>query len=277
MTSKILSASEPAENAYYLLRRGQSALMVSVPHAGVGIPADIAARMTPQALERADTDWHLPLVYDFLEAMDATVLVATQSRLVIDLNRPPDNQNLYPGQDTTGLIPVDTFRREPVYATAVPDAAEIVARRDRFWQPYHQTLKAELARLRSTHPKVVLWDAHSIASELPRFFDGKLTDLNFGTANGAACEPSLIEAILAPVKTQSQFDWVLNGRFTGGYITRSNGAPAQGIHAVQLEMTQAIYMDETAPFGLREDRCQLLRPLLNNCLSQALDWAKQAV
>ena len=151
--------------------------------------------------------------------------------------------------------------------------ADVVSRIERYWQPYHDALRSELARLRTDHPKVVLWDAHSIASVLPRFFEGRLTDLNFGTAKGAACDPALIEVVLQPVRRQADYDWVLNGRFTGGYITRTYGAPANDIHAVQLEMTQVIYMDEQAPFPLIEDKTADLRPLLRQCLQGALSWA----
>ncbi|MGE0803206.1 MAG: N-formylglutamate deformylase [Lautropia sp.] len=257
----------------FLLRRGSSPLMVSMPHVGTVVPAELARRMTPVALTLADTDWHLPLVYDFLAALDATVLVATHSRLVIDLNRPPDDENLYPGRDTTGLVPVDTFRKEPVYRGAAPDAVEIAARHDVYWQPYHAALADELARLRRRHRRVVLWDAHSIASELPRFFAGRLTDLNFGTVDGTSCDPALAAAVLAPVAAQTAYSHVLNGRFKGGYITRRHGAPAAGIHAIQLEMSQIIYMDEMPPFALRTDRSARLRPLLRECLAAARDWA----
>jgi len=256
----------------YLLRRGNSGLIVSMPHVGTLVPQHLAACMTPEALLLADTDWHLPLVYD-LEGLDATILVATHSRLVIDLNRPPDDENLYPGRDTTGLIPTDTFRKEPVYREGVPDAAETASRRQAYWLPYHLALEAELARLRQANGQVVLWDAHSIASELPRFFSGRLTDLNFGTADGASCAPALIDAILAGVQTQQRYSWVLNGRFRGGYITRRFGDPANGVHAVQLEMSQVIYMDETAPFALRPDLCGHLSPLLRHCVAAAEQWA----
>ena len=256
----------------YLLRRGNSALMVSMPHVGTLVPEVLAARMTPAALALADTDWHLPLVYD-LEGIDATILIATHSRLVVDLNRPPTDENLYPGRDTTGLIPVDTFHKEPVYRGEPPDEAETAARRETYWRPYHQALEAELARLRQAHPRVVLWDAHSIASVLPRFFSGRLTDLNFGTADGGSCDAGLIDAILEPVKAQQRYSWVLNGRFKGGYITRNFGNPKAGIHGVQLEMTQVIYMDESPPFSLQPDRCAGLAPLLRRCVSAAAGWS----
>lgn len=263
-----------ADPPLYHLIRGDAPLLVSMPHVGTHVPAALAARMTPAALSLADTDWHLPLVYDFLEALGATVLVATHSRLAVDLNRPPSGENLYPGRDTTTLVPVDTFRKEPVYTGAPPDATEIAQRVERYWQPYHEALAAELARLRGRHPRVALWDAHSIASELPRFFDGRLWDLNFGTAGGASCDPGMSGAILAPVRAQRDYTWVLNGRFTGGYITRRYGDPARGVHAIQLEMSQVVYMDETAPFALREDLCAPLRPLLRECLRAALAWIR---
>ena len=193
-----------ADPAFELLR-GDAPLLVSMPHVGTGLPPQVVGRLTPEGVPLADTDWHLPIVYDFAAAMGATVLVATQSRYLIDLNRPPDGSSLYPGMATTSLVPTQTFRGEPLWRDAPPGDDEIAARRERWWQPYHSALDAELARLRTLHPRVVLWDAHSIASVLPRFFEGRLPDLNFGTADGASCDPSLIEAVLAPVRAQSEY------------------------------------------------------------------------
>jgi N-formylglutamate deformylase len=270
MTAFERDARDPA----YELVRGDAPLLVSMPHVGTGLPPDIACRLTPAALELADTDWHLPLLYDFVAALGGTLLIATQSRYVVDLNRPPDGSSLYPGMTTTGLVPAETFRGEPLYRDGLPDDAEVAARREQWWRPYHATLSDELQRLRATHPRVVLWDAHSIASVLPRFFEGRLPDLNFGTADGASCDPGLIEAVLAPVRAQQDFSWVLNGRYKGGHITRSHGRPGTGVHAIQLEKAQEIYMDETAPFAIQEARAARLRPLLRGCLQAALDWAR---
>jgi N-formylglutamate deformylase len=261
--------SDPA----FELIRGDAPLVVSMPHVGTGLPADIAARLTPEAATLVDTDWHLPILYDFVAALGATVIVATQSRYVIDLNRPPDGSSLYPGMTTTGLVPTETFRGEPVWRDAAPTDTQIAERRERWWRPYHDALSGELARLRTQHPRVVLWDAHSIASVLPRLFEGRLMDLNFGTASGASCDLELIHAVLAPVWAQRHYSWMLNGRFKGGHITRHYGRPGDGVHAIQLEMAQAIYMDESAPFALDEARSARLRPLLQACLGRALDWA----
>jgi N-formylglutamate deformylase len=187
----------------HALTRGRLPLLVSFPHAGTGIPPDIEARMTPEARLRADTDWHLPQLYDFVAQMGASTLVPQMSRYVIDLNRPPEDTNLYPGQDTTGLVPQDTFRKQPLYLPGqAPDAAEAQQRRERYWEPYHDALRGELDRLRALHGSVVLWDAHSIASVLPRFFEGKLPDLNLGTDQGRACAPRVQAAVEAVLGSQ---------------------------------------------------------------------------
>ena len=256
------------------LTRGTTPLLVSFPHVGTEIPDDIAQRLTPVALQRADTDWHLPLLYNFARELGASTLVAHFSRFVIDLNRPPGDASLYPGRDTTGLVPIDTFHKESLYQGALPAAAEIAARRERYWRPYHVALATEIERLQSEHGVAVLWDAHSIASVLPRFFDGKLPDLNLGTADGASCSPQLQSVVESTLRSQSAYTWVANGRFTGGYITRRYGQPTKAVHALQMEMCQCTYMDESAPFALREDLADGVRPILRALLDTVLRWAK---
>jgi N-formylglutamate deformylase len=255
----------------FALTRGTAPLLVSVPHAGMHIPPALERRMTPAALQRADVDWHLPRLYDFARAMGATLLAANYARHVIDLNRPPQDESLYPGQDVTGLLPMDTFRKEPLYLPGqAPDAAERDERRERYWRPYHDALRGELERLRSLHDHVVLWDAHSICSVLPRFFEGRLTDLNLGTADGRACAPALQAAVEAQMAAQSDYTHVSNGRFKGGWITRHYGAPSQGVHALQLEICQCTYMDETAPFAYRTDLAARVQPLLQRMVAAAV-------
>lgn len=256
-------------------------LLISMPHAGTDIPADVAATMTPAALVKADTDWHLRELYGFARELGASTLAARWSRYVIDLNRPPDNANLYPGQDTTGLCPLDTFSREPLYQPGrAPDDAEVRRRLALYWQPYHDQLRAELDRLLATHGTVVLWEAHSIASVVPRFFDGKLPDLNFGSADGASCAAALTETVTAIASDiggsqgVGQYTIAVNGRFKGGHITRTYGRPETGIHALQLEMCQSTYMDETAPFAYRPDLAGQVQPVLRRMLQAAADWAQ---
>ncbi len=254
---------------------GTLPLLVSIPHVGTDIPDDIAARLTPEALVRADTDWHLDKLYGFAAAMGASVLAARWSRYVIDLNRPPEDFNLYPGMDTTGLCPVDTFHKEPLYARDdVPGRDEIAERLARYWQPYHVALRTELDRLLACHGRVVLWDAHSIASRVPRFFEGRLPDLNFGTAQGSACANGLDAAVMAPAAAQERYSVAHNGRFKGGYITRQYGRPERGVHAIQLEMCQCLYMDEQAPFTYRPELAAEVQPLLRELLRAAVAWAR---
>jgi N-formylglutamate deformylase len=260
----------------FRFRAGSAPLLISMPHVGIDIPDDIAATMAPIALARADTDWHLEQLYAFAEEMGASTLAARWSRYVIDVNRPPEDTNLYPGLDTTGLCPVDTFARAPLYqAGRAPSDAQVKQRLQRYWQPYHQQLRAELDRLLALHGRVVLWDAHSIASVVPRFFAGRLPDLNVGTASGASCAPELARVVLTVAQDQRQFTVAVNGRFKGGFITRHYGQPHHHVHAIQLEMCQYLYMDEAAPFGYRADHAERVLPVLRGCVAAASDWVRQ--
>ncbi len=259
----------------YRFNAGSAPLLVSMPHVGTEIPDDIAAAMAPCAQARADTDWHLEQLYGFARELGASTLAARWSRYVIDLNRPPENTNLYPGQDTTGLCPVDTFAREPLYQPGrAPDAAEVQRRLAAYWQPYHDCLRTELSRLLARHGRVVLWEAHSIASVVPRFFEGKLPDLNFGTADGASCDGALTALVTNLARAGERFTVAVNGRFKGGHITRRYGNPAGGVHAIQLEMCQSTYMNESFPFDYRPDLAEQVQPVLRDMLQAAAGWAR---
>ena len=248
----------------FRFRAGTSPLLVSMPHTGTHVPGWLAPRLSSAARALPDTDWHLERLYEFVSDLGASVLVATHSRYVVDLNRPPDNANLYPGQDTTGIVPLDTFHREPLYLPGFPPSEEEVAERiETYWRPYHARLQQALAEIRARHGYALLWDAHSIFSVLPRFFAGKLPDLNLGTADGKSCAPGIGEALAKSVEGYSA---VLNGRFKGGYITRRYGDPTDQVHAVQLELSEATYMDEGPPYGFREDLARELRPQLRTLL-----------
>jgi N-formylglutamate deformylase len=250
----------------FKFRAGRTPLLVSMPHTGTHIPLEIKKRLTSVGLAMPDTDWHLEKLYDFLDGIGASVLVATHSRYVVDLNRPPDNANLYPGQDTTPLVPIDTFHKQPLYRSGrEPTEGEIAERVATYWQPYHAKLAGQLETLREKFDYALLWDAHSIFSELPRFFPGKLTDLNLGTADGKSCGEGIGEALLKKV---SGYGAVLNGRFKGGYITRTYGDPANGVHAVQLELSEATYMSEVPPYRLSKAQATALRPQLRALIEE---------
>jgi N-formylglutamate deformylase len=254
----------------YTLHQGSAPLLVSLPHDGSAIPEALAARMVPAARGAPDTDWHVSRLYAFALELGASLLVPRYSRYVIDLNRPRDDTSLYPGQNTTGLCPMVRFSGEPVYRDGeAPDADEVAARIETYWRPYHEALTGELQRLRALHGRVVLWEGHSIRGEVPFLFEGRLPDLNLGTASGASCSPVLQRKLEAVLTAQSRYDWVANGRFKGGHITRHYGDPAAGVDAVQLEVSQRIYMDE-ASFAYDEDKAPRAQAMIRSLLEATL-------
>lgn len=253
------------------LHAGTSPLLVSMPHIGTEIPRELHENYVPRALAVEDTDWHLARLYDFLPELGASVLQPSTSRYVIDLNRPPDDAPLYPGAANTELCPTRFFTGDALYRSGCePKGDERLRRRTRYWQPYHAALAAELQRIKAIHGFALLWDAHSIRSQIPWLFEGTLAGLNIGTASGASAAPAIAAALDRVCAQAGAVTHVVNGRFKGGYITRHYGAPHDGIHAVQLEMCQYLYMAETAPFEFDERKAGAIRPLLKTMMQQAL-------
>jgi N-formylglutamate deformylase len=230
----------------FTLREGTSPVIVSIPHAGTYLPPAIAAALTPIGRAIPDTDWHVDRLYDFLAGEDVTVIIASHSRYVVDLNRSPTGGKLYPGQAETGICPTETFAGEPLYDSDPPSAAGIAQRVATYWQPYHDALRGQIARLRARHCAVRVLDAHSIHGEVPRLFAGALPDLNLGTNDGAACAAAFRIAAADALQGYG-FSHVVDGRFKGGFITRHYGRPDDGIHVMQLEMAWRAYLDESRP------------------------------
>jgi N-formylglutamate deformylase len=257
------------------LIQGTAPLLVSMPHMGTFLPPDIKRRMTAAALKLPDTDWHLDRLYWFAVEMGASVLMPTHSRYVVDLNRPPDDASLYPGQVKTGLCPLETFFGEKIYKEGEePDEIEKLNRLAAYWLPYHETLAAELSRLRQEYGYAILYDAHSIKSEVPRLFEGRLPDLNLGSAKGASCAEGMSEAALKAAAA-GEYSAVLNGRFVGGHITRHYGQPQQHIHALQMELTEINYMDENPPYHFDEGKAEKLQKVLKDVFQALLAWGRQ--
>jgi N-formylglutamate deformylase len=257
----------------FALLRGTSPLLVSVPHAGTALPEDLRARLVPRAAGVEDTDWLLERLYAFVHDFGASLIVPTFSRYVVDLNRPPEDTPMYPGVNNTGLAPTRFFSGDALYLEGQePGPAEIAARVERYWQPYHAALAAELARLRAQHGHAVLFDAHSIKSELPWLFEGTLPALNLGTANGSSCAASLAGDLGRVLAGQAAYSHVVDGRFKGGYITRRYGRPAQQVHATQLEMCWRCYLDEDRPHEWHATRAAAVTPLLQTLVRTMIDW-----
>ncbi|HHQ4309126.1 TPA: N-formylglutamate deformylase [Serratia fonticola] len=253
---------------------GQLPLLISIPHAGTRLTPAVEKGLTDEARPLQDTDWHIPRLYDFARAMGASILVGNYSRLVIDLNRPADDKPLYTTA-TTGLFPDVLFDGRPSFLPdAAPSDEERAGYLQNIWQPYHQQLQNELARLKAQHGYALLFDAHSIASVIPRLFDGKLPDLNLGTNGGESCPASLSDRLVTCCQQQQQFSHVLNGRFKGGYITRAYGQPQEHQHAVQLELAQVNYMSEQT-FEFDVARAAPLQRLLQQMIESMLVWGEQ--
>jgi N-formylglutamate deformylase len=224
-------------------------ILVSVPHSGIYLPNDLYDKMTPSGQMMEDTDWNVARMFSFVSQLDACLISANYSRYYIDLNRSSDGQGLYDASQTlvTGLCPTVSFSGEPLYLDGgEPNQGDIKSRIEKVWQPYHDTIAKALAEKVETHGYAILLDMHSIKSVVPKLFDGHLPHLNFGTNDGASTSADLIAALMDYVRENSQFQSVLNQRFKGGYITRHYGNPKGGVHAVQLEMAQKIYMDESS-------------------------------
>jgi N-formylglutamate deformylase len=224
--------------------QGDSPLLVSMPHVGSALCEEMRGNVTEVTKTSADTDWHVDQLYDFLSSMGVSVLQAHYSRYVVDLNRPADGGSLYKNADETGLCPISSFASEELYLEACrPSAAQISERRLQYWQPYHDMLAAELSRIKAKYGYALLWDAHSIKSVVPRFFEGSLPDLNFGTRDGVTAPNSLLND-LAEIAENSPFSHAENGRFKGGNITHHYGDMKHNIIAIQMEISQINYMDE---------------------------------
>ncbi len=252
------------------LTTGTAPILISIPHNGALIPTDLAERVTPIGRTSIDTDWFLDRLYAFAKPLGASILVPLCSRYVVDLNRPESDESLYPGQTTTGLFPTESFDGEPLFVS--PRCDDDNARRlETLWRPYHAAIKTELNRLRDEHGKVVLFDAHSIASIVPRLFDGQLPDFNFGTNHGVTCDESLAATLRTTIEQAPQYSHVFNGRFVGGYITRAYGDPANNIHSVQLELSQATYLNEESK-AWADDKAEQVQPVLQSIIESILEW-----
>ncbi len=263
---------------------GEAPLVVSIPHAGMHLPVKVLSTLHSAALARRDTDWYLERIYDVAGAVGATLIRTTISRTVVDMNRDPAGSELYPGMASTGLCPLTTFDGDTLYRPGrEPDAAEITARQERYFYPYHETLQRHVSRLREHHKQVVVFDAHSIRSRVPRLFEGLLPAFNLGTNSDASCAPELIRRLERIIDGTGE-SWVTNGRFKGGYITRTYGQPANGVHAVQLETALRAYTNEPVepdfkrawPPAFAEQGAATMRRLVGRLLSECIGFCRSA-
>lgn len=255
------------------ITRGDSPLVLGMPHAGTHVPGAVRAALNDEGRVLRDTDWHIDRLYADL-VPGATCVAATVHRYVIDANRDPTGRTLYPGRFTTGLVPLTTFDNVPIWRDGMePGAADTARRLAACHAPYHAALAGELERVKARHGYAVLYDCHSIRSEIPWLFEGVLPDFNIGTDFGATCAPA-IEAAARDACLATGRTTVVNGRFRGGWTTRHHGKPEDGIHAIQMELAQRTHLAcEAPPFVLSPDLSVSLRPQLSDILQAILDAA----
>jgi N-formylglutamate deformylase len=258
----------------FTFHAGTTPVLVSLPHGSTYIPSEISERMTDAASRTPDTDWHMEQLYDFAAEMGAGTLAATHSRYVVDLNRDPTGLELYKNANNTELCPTTTFDLEPLYIpTEEPDGEEIAERIETYWQPYHGKLKQELESLKEKFGIAVLFDGHSIRSEVPRFYDGRISDFNLGSARGDSAAPDLADKAFATLLGHG-YSAVWDERFTGGYITRNYGDPGGAIHALQLELTWRNYMNEES-FRYEPSLANRLKTHLRELIDVLINWASE--
>lgn len=246
---------------------GNSPLLLAQPHGGIEIPEELYSRLNANGKAMTDTDWHITRLYaDLLD--DITIVSTPVHRYVIDTNRNPNDESLYPGQNTTGLCPTTTFDGAPIYLDGEePGEDEIAQRQEQYRQPYHDALTEQLARIKQRHGFAILYDCHSIRSLVPYLFDGKLPDFNIGTNSGASCELEIQSSIENICNNQPEYTSISNGRFKGGWTTRHYGKPETGIHAIQMELAQCNYMLEQAPWNYQPNLAEKLRVVLKQILT----------
>jgi N-formylglutamate deformylase len=246
--------------------RGNGPIVLGQPHAGTFVPEEISARLNQTGRALADSDWHIDRLYDGL-LENVTVVRATFHRYVIDANRDPTGMSLYPGQNTTGLVPLTDFDGNQIWSDP-PGDDEIRGRLGAYHQPYHEALAGEMARIRENCGIAILYDCHSIRSMIPFLFEGKLPDLNIGTNDGKSCSPAIEACVVEHCRNGKENTFILNGRFKGGWTTRHYGRPDENYHAIQMEIAQHTYLtDETLPFDYEPQKADRLRGHLGKILS----------
>jgi len=254
------------------IHRGTSPIVLGLPHTGTHVPADIFENLNDRGKCLTDTDWHIHTLYEGL-LEGATSVRATFHRYVIDANRDPEGNSLYPGQNTTGLVPLTDFDGHPIWDNP-PIDADIASRRASYHKPYHTALEQELHRVRDKHGIAILYDCHSIRSNIPFLFEGTLPDFNIGTNEGTTCAPKLQNAIWDICANSNKFSSVQNGRFKGGWTTRHYGSPCENIHAIQMELAQSTHLvSENLPFNYDAQKAKALRSHLKTILETLAELA----
>lgn len=256
------------------VEEGQSPLILCLPHSGTDVPPFVAGRLNATGRLQADLGWRLEKVFDFHGALGATVIRSSVSRYVIDLDRDRETPISVAEDPSLALCPVTTLDHKRIYKEGEePGPTEVEQRMLLFYRPFHLALQQQIARLRRIHEKVILVDCQSMRSQIRGMSEKGLPMINIGSADGASCDPDLRSLFVGSFTAQDGYSVSVDVQTKGGFITRTCGQPAKGVHAMTLMLAQRSYLrHESPPFEPDKIRLARLRAILSDSFARLLDW-----
>lgn len=250
---------------------GETPVVVEVPHAGLDVtPPVLANLIAPARSLAADADLYVDDLYTDAPQEGATLLVSRVSRYVCDLNRaegdvdPRAAAGVSPRSSTHGVVWVATTEGLPALARPL-HAHELQARLDEVYRPYHRALRCLLDRKRERFGFVILLCAHSMPSRNKG--EGRGRHARADIVPGSRGRTTACAAVVdCPDVLAREFAWSVahDDPYRGGFTTAHYGKPAGSTHAVQLELSRSLYMDERTfdklpgKFGRVRDYCRTL-------------------
>jgi N-formylglutamate deformylase len=241
-------------------------IVVEIPHAGIIID-DEAAQDTivpPKALAKGalalDSDLGADLVWEGIETVGVTRIVARASRYVIDLNSDPHPPPVPPFYEENRQSRSFTRRSQCGMSwtqKALPDD-EVARRLREVFEPYHAAIDAELARAKERHTRVLLLCSHTFPDP-----QGVIADVVLGTGEGRYATSEMVAAI-AVVFRAAGLSVALERPFPGGWSVKRHARPDEGIYAVQIELARRLVKSADAPWSCSPEAVDRLRTVMRN-------------
>jgi N-formylglutamate amidohydrolase len=236
-------------------------LVLSSPHSGEDYPADFiaASRLDRMTLRRSE-DSFVDELFAAAPSLGAPLIRALFPRAYVDPNREPWEldpamfEDELPSYANTasprvaaglGTIARVVANGEEIYGGKLR-FADAKARVERCYQPYHAALSAAVTATYRRFGRCLLLDCHSMPSiggPQERDAGRDRVDFVLGDCFASACAPSIVERVERVLKDQG-FVVARNTPYAGGYVTQHYGRPSTGVHALQIEINRALYMDE---------------------------------
>ena len=262
----------------------------SAPHSGAVYPREFLrrSRLGRQTIRRSE-DTFVDALFTGVTALGAPILKANFPRVYVDLNRAegeldpamfdgPLNQPLSADSPRVagglGVIARIVGERQEIYNGLLP-AREATHRIETFYRPYHQALADLIERTVDSFGTCALVDCHSMPSGAIAPTGGSRPDIILGDRFGTSCSPALAESLAVELRAAG-FVVGRNRPYAGGFITEHYGRPPV-VHAIQLEINRALYMDEatyvpTTTFAQMQDRLMgVCRTVIDDFVGTHLD------